>query len=394
MDQQQLCVNAATGAVSATNVSEGVPSLTSILGTLFNLRVTFETDNMPVALPGGTTGKLVAKLPGAAAGEALLLDTSWTVAGSGAQTTYSFSVLADNVQLRAALGELSALALTAQIEWQITGEAAPRRTVPFPLVITNSPSRAEDGAPDPAANAAWEWIKARLVAGSNVTLNYDEVAKTITVNAAGATAVTSVAWDDVTGKPSTFPSTWSIVSGKPSTFPPSVHTHSWSQINAGSPSDNAALVLFVQSNAGTGQMFDLLLPLPVVDPDFFDSQPPALSPVIFPRDAVVTHISLAVGNATPRPSDFFWQAFVGLFVTDAPSGSGIGSLYGASYWYYETFPNDGPKGLGLPLLVNGNWIIPAGGRLDISVNTGMPDAYGAVPTFEQLWIRVRGRYTN
>lgn len=48
----------------------------------------------------------------------------------------------------------------------------------------------------------------------------------------GAWAEVSVdlAWADITGKPSTFPSTWATVSGKPSTFPPSAHTHAWSQI--------------------------------------------------------------------------------------------------------------------------------------------------------------------
>lgn len=39
-----------------------------------------------------------------------------------------------------------------------------------------------------------------------------------------------VDWANLSGKPSTFPSTWATVSGKPSTFPPSSHTHPSSQI--------------------------------------------------------------------------------------------------------------------------------------------------------------------
>jgi hypothetical protein len=51
MDQQHLCINARTGEVTASNVSSSMPSLSGILGTLFILRVTFEQDNVPVALP-------------------------------------------------------------------------------------------------------------------------------------------------------------------------------------------------------------------------------------------------------------------------------------------------------------------------------------------------------
>jgi len=394
MDQQQLCINAATGEVSATNVSAGVPALSAILGTLFVLRVTFESDNMPVALAAGTTGKLSAKVPGQEDGPAILLDAAWTASGSGAQTAYTFSVLADNVQLRTALGGSASLALTAQVEWQLAAESEPRRSVPFPIVVSNSPSREEDGAPDPAANAAWDWIKARLVAGSNVTFSYNEGAKTITVNAAGAAAVTSVAWAEVTGKPSTFPSTWSTVVDKPSTFPPSTHSHGWSQITSGSPSDNAALVSFVQSNAGTGQMFDLLLPLEVTDTDTYDSLTDVLKPLVFPRDAVITHIGLAVSTAVPRAADNFWQANLVVYVTSPPDYASVGDLYATSFWYYETFPTIDGKGLGIPLMVNGSLSITAGSKLDLYLDTGAPDAYATRPTFQKLWLRVRGRYTN
>ncbi len=30
----------------------------------------------------------------------------------------------------------------------------------------------------------------------------------------------------------------------------------------------------------------------------------------------------------------------------------------------------------------------------VSLDTGYADAYGTVPTFNGLWLRVRGRYTN
>jgi hypothetical protein len=40
----------------------------------------------------------------------------------------------------------------------------------------------------------------------------------------------SLSWSNITGKPSTFPSTWASVSGKPSQFTPTGHTHSTDDI--------------------------------------------------------------------------------------------------------------------------------------------------------------------
>jgi baseplate upper protein BppU/tail-like repeat protein/tail fiber-like repeat protein len=46
----------------------------------------------------------------------------------------------------------------------------------------------------------------------------------------GETGATSFDWVDITGKPTTFPSTWTDVSGKPTTFTPAAHTHTWTEI--------------------------------------------------------------------------------------------------------------------------------------------------------------------
>lgn len=393
MDQQQLCINAATGEVSATNVSQGVPALSAILGTELSLRVTFEADNVPVALPGGTTGKFVVKALGNESSAPLLLDSAWTSSGAGAQTAYTFSMLADSVQLRAAFAGKGAVSLNAQVEWQITGEEHPRRSVPFPLVVTNSPSRSEDGAPDPALDAAWAWFKSRHVQGSNVTLTFNDVAKTMTVSAAGATAVTSVAWADVTGKPTSFPVNWGDINNKPSAFAPTAHTHAWSQITSGSPSDNAALVSFVQANAGSGQVFDFLFPLSGGDDHSYDSFDVEMKPaLIFPRDAVVTHISLAFSNAVPRSEDYLWQAYIYMWLTQ-PNG-GLGSIWSVSHWHHETFINDAARGVGIAILANASLTVPAGSALDIDLGTGGADSYSTIPTFAEIFIRVRGRYTN
>lgn len=395
MDPQHLCINAATGDLTTTNVSSAFPSLTGLLGTLLNLRVTFEQDNVSIQLPSGTTGRLTAKLPGRESGPAVLMASSWTASGVGSTSSYAFELVADSQALRDALGDQPAIALTAQIEWQVPSESpTPRKSLPFPITIRNSPSRPGDTAPDPAADAAWAWIKARLVAGSNVTFTINEATKTIAINSAGSSGNQTVAWSNVTSKPTSFPSAWNEVSGKPSTFPPSTHYHSWAQILYGSPADNAALVSYLQSNGAGGQPFDMLVHLQTgYATTSFESYYSG-SPLVFPRDAIITDLSLAIRNATPRWNDAYFEANVVVYGTDAPASASWGALYAQSFWYYEYFPNTDPKGLGIPLLVNGSVSMSAGSRLDISFNTGFPGSYGDMANYEGLWLRVRGRYTN
>jgi hypothetical protein len=231
------------------------------------------------------------------------------------------------------------------------------------------------------------------VAGSNVTFTLNEETKTITINSAGGASNPTVTWSNVTSKPTTFPSTWNEVTGKPSTFPPSTHSHAWSQITSGTPSDNAALVAFVQSNGASGQMFDLLIPLQLTSQTSYNSLI-SVPDLILPRDAVITHIGLVMRDATPRMADNFFQLNVVIYGTDAPNSSPIGYLYAQSFWFYEYFPNSDAKGLGIPLLANGSVTMPAGSKLDVSLDTGFPDAYNTRPTINGLWLRVRGRYTN
>jgi hypothetical protein len=118
------------------------------------------------------------------------------------------------------------------------------------------------------------------------------------------------------------------------------------------------------------------------------------APLILPRDAVITHIGLALRDVTTRSSDHFFQLNTVIYGTDAPKSSPMGGLYAHSFWYYEGFPSSNPKGLGLQLLVNGAVAMPAGSKIDVYLDTGYPDIYGKLPTFNGLWLRVRGRYTN
>ncbi|UVK61355.1 minor tail protein [Microbacterium phage Gingerbug] len=62
-------------------------------------------------------------------------------------------------------------------------------------------------------------------------------ARIINEPAAFPPAAHTHAWGEVTGKPTTFPSTWGTVSGKPTAFPPAAHVHSAADITSGTLDD-------------------------------------------------------------------------------------------------------------------------------------------------------------
>jgi len=235
MDAQGICIHSGTGRVGKSNVDATPPMLYALLGTLLNLQVQFIDDShSTIELAAGTTGRLTIKQKGVPEGTALLLDADWTLTGDGASAIYTFSLLADSEELRAAIAELVHLDCSAQITWEVDGEDNPRKSFHLDLCVLNSYEQPDDGLPTTTLSNAWTWLKARLVQGSNVTLTIDESAKTITINGEeGASPTVS----------------WSSLTGVPSTFAPSSHTHSWSQISSGAPVDNAALVSYVSSNA-------------------------------------------------------------------------------------------------------------------------------------------------
>ena len=65
-------------------------------------------------------------------------------------------------------------------------------------------------------------------AGNNITL--DGSGSTLTISATGGSGPTNLSWDNITNKPTVFPTNWANVANKPSTYTPSSHTHKWSDI--------------------------------------------------------------------------------------------------------------------------------------------------------------------
>lgn len=225
MAPQLLFIDQATGRVQAGNADTSAPLLLALQGTTLALRVGFVTNAIPGELPEGTTGRLIAKKELDHTGDPLLFDGTWVLDGAGTAARYEFETLVDGVGLRALLVGKAHVQLGVQIEWQVPGEDAPRKSQPFALHVLNSYAQEDDGVPDPAAAAAWEWIKARLVAGTNITLTVNEDGKTITIASTGAVGG-SVAWGDVTGKPAT--------------FTPSAHSHTTADLPLASKAEAEA----------------------------------------------------------------------------------------------------------------------------------------------------------
>lgn len=225
MAPQLLFIDQATGRVQAGNADTSAPLLLALQGTTLALRVGFVTNAIPGELPEGTTGRLVAKKELDHTGDPVLFDGDWTLDDEGTNARYEFSTLVDGVGLRALLNGKARVQLGVQIEWQVPGEDEPRKSQPFALHVLNSYAQEDDGVPDPATSAAWEWIKARLVAGTNITLIISEDGKTITIAATGDVGG-SVAWGDV--------------ADKPETFPPSAHSHTTADLPLASQAEAEA----------------------------------------------------------------------------------------------------------------------------------------------------------
>jgi len=186
MQTQVLYIDQATGLVSAQCTSQVDPALFAVLGTTLSLSIAFTSSGTPAAITNYTPDSLRLVLKPATAPDAetgLLPVGTWGSAGSGASTRYSWSALANSVQLAAALGTLASARYLAQVEWSISSDSNLRKTPPFEILIINSPARLTDGVPDVTTAAAWEWLKARLIAGTNVTLTDNDGTQVTTIAA-------------------------------------------------------------------------------------------------------------------------------------------------------------------------------------------------------------------
>jgi hypothetical protein len=84
--------------------------------------------------------------------------------------------------------DVASVSLMAELAWRYPGpdELDPPgpwlRTQTISLALGNNVFRGdEESAPPAAVGAAWEWLKARLIAGSGITITADDEAQTLTI---------------------------------------------------------------------------------------------------------------------------------------------------------------------------------------------------------------------
>jgi hypothetical protein len=163
----------------AALTGNGEPVVAGILGTELNLGVHYFRNSTQEALANSSTGKLTIKSPGALTGEALFLDTSMTVEGSGVAAVYRFSGVLSSDELIADLGELPSKVYRCSVAWTEPGKAEDK-CLDFDLTIHNSGTRPGDVLPA-TTDARWEWIKAAAPVAKGFV--HDDNAKTIAVDA-------------------------------------------------------------------------------------------------------------------------------------------------------------------------------------------------------------------
>jgi hypothetical protein len=165
------------------------------------LAFAFHSGGTVAAVTGWSTGRVVIKATPTS--DVLLLDTTLAATGSTTSTRYSAewaAVDCDSAALRTLIGaSVEPLDVFAEIQW--TADSG-TYAVAFPIQIVPTFNLPEDAPPDPTSDAAWEWIKARLAAGSNITFTDNDTTQVRTIAASGGGGGGgggSVDWGDIDG---------------------------------------------------------------------------------------------------------------------------------------------------------------------------------------------------
>lgn len=229
-----LFISYDTGILQRALADQTQPRVGAILGTKLELSITFlDADGAAVELESGSTGRLVCRAPDAMDGDTILLDSTWDHTAD--TTLYTLSTLADSEQLRALIKSKSCYTLAAQVEFTIPSETEPRKSLVFDLIIANSAARGDEGAPDVAGTATWDWFKARLAAGDNIAFTTDDTARTIEISATGS-AGGGATWGDITGTLSSQTDLQTALNSKASTSHAASHTNGTDDIQSATAS--------------------------------------------------------------------------------------------------------------------------------------------------------------
>ena len=176
LDVVNQTARAAMSGTALPNINGKLLSQLQITGIFFrgDAAITIDTNS----------GKCVIKPKAAPAGAPSLIDTVADLVTVGSETHYAFAwASADSVELRAFLDAqpdpTQPVEMRCEIEYAIGGDVA---RIAFPIMMQTSYTRPEDPAPSATSDTSWEWLKARLAAGTNMTRSINDTTKVITLN--------------------------------------------------------------------------------------------------------------------------------------------------------------------------------------------------------------------
>lgn len=181
MTETTFFVDLETGAIRSKVVRSVAPGVRVRFNTFLKCTIGFVRDEVAEALADGTPVVLVVKPALGHTEAAVALDVTATVTGTGTARRYEMQALVTGTVLSGLLDGVDEAVFALQVAWGTEGAEGYGISEPLEVVIVNAYVRPGDEMPDPLSDAAWEVFKDRLVAGDGVTLEIDEVERTVTI---------------------------------------------------------------------------------------------------------------------------------------------------------------------------------------------------------------------
>lgn len=178
----------ANSLARAALTGTGAPALSGKLLTHLKLIARCFVGDTIVTVDTGTAAFLILAKT-SASGEASLIDTTAVLDDSDPdEPEYVFEWNpADSIQLRAVLDAAADPTQPVELRYEFRFERSGNKgCIGGPIYFQNNFFRPETEAPEATLNSSWTTLKARIVAGDNVTLDTDDDEQTITINAAAS----------------------------------------------------------------------------------------------------------------------------------------------------------------------------------------------------------------
>lgn len=175
-----LYVNTTTNSIRASTTGTAYPDVAVRLRNHLKLTVYFFASGGDPALISGVSFRVALKDINEPTGSVLALLTAATATGDDYYEFEWDSV--DSAALRTLMGDSPSIGAVLEVEWTV-GDVVERANMP--VVIGNAWIATTDSAPDPTADASWEWLKLRAPEANGFT--HDDTDKTLAVSGGSGT---------------------------------------------------------------------------------------------------------------------------------------------------------------------------------------------------------------